>query len=880
MRLAPALQSFLALPAAERRIGPFLLVEQLGRGGFAPVWLAREAYGATELRTAAVKLFPLGGDGGDAPVASLVAVRGRILEEARALCRVEHPNVVRFYALALDEARSVGGLAMEHVAGTSLDQRLAVRGRISVPETLAVGIAIASALAAAHHKGIVHRDVKPANVVEAAGAYKLIDFGIAAADALNVVSSGSPVGGTAPRREERVRFDDLAPEALGTRASTLLDMLPARKGETKASTIPGALACGTLGYIDPACLALNAPADATSDLYGLGATLFECLTGRVPAAKPTDAGVGLRGDVLDGRATAPPLLDMAPEAPAALCGLVDALLRPERQARPSSAEWVATVLEQVRAELAGLTQALPPESVGPFRGLGRFREGDRGVFFGRSSEIAAALEVLRGRGLLALVGPSGSGKSSLARAGVLPAIAEGALGGWPKAWDAVSTEPGHDPRAAIAAALAPLVPDAGAREPEALIEALAERARSAERGVVLLIDQLEGLTTLPACPSRDWTILLLHGLASPASPGVRLVVTARRDLLDPLLALEGLGKSLIRGSVLIEPIAELTWAAVLEQALAAYGYALEDEALREEIAAGIAQTGSAMPLVQFALTELWEKRDKVAKKVTRAGLHAIGGLSGALERHAEATLAELGEEVAGAEQAAKGVLLSLTTPQGTRAARTLEELLDAAGPDAREVVEAFEQARLLVVAADGVTLAHEALLSQWGRLRAWVQEAQLLGEELERDAARWRADPTLRPLWRERRLALGEWLVGQRFTRLSADAVAFLKAARQERRARLVGIGVSVVIAATFVGLVGLVGLVGVAYIRVLKAKWQTEAVEQTNSRALIDQRERGREKAQAIDRLLEELRAARTEEQRRAVEIRIREVALEERGR
>jgi serine/threonine protein kinase len=126
---ASAIQRLLDLPYGERRIGPFLLVQPLGWGGFAPVWLAREVYGATELRAAAVKLFALG-----APLGPSGLVRRQLLEEARALCQVEHPSVVRFYALALDEARGVMGLAMEYVAGTPLDQRImavGARGRPS-----------------------------------------------------------------------------------------------------------------------------------------------------------------------------------------------------------------------------------------------------------------------------------------------------------------------------------------------------------------------------------------------------------------------------------------------------------------------------------------------------------------------------------------------------------------------------------------------------------------------------------------------------------------------------------------------------------------------------------------------------------------------------
>src|SRR5262249_42657512 len=106
-RLAPALQSFLELPADHRRIGPFHLVEPLGRGGFAPVWLAEEMYGTTKLRTAAVKIFcfdeaPASAERRPSAVSEAARRRDQITDEARALCRVEHPNIVRFYSLPMD----------------------------------------------------------------------------------------------------------------------------------------------------------------------------------------------------------------------------------------------------------------------------------------------------------------------------------------------------------------------------------------------------------------------------------------------------------------------------------------------------------------------------------------------------------------------------------------------------------------------------------------------------------------------------------------------------------------------------------------------------------------------------------------------------------
>src|SRR5262249_39046026 len=156
-------------------------------------------------------------------------------------------------------------------------------------------------------------------------------------------------------------------------------------------------------------------------------------------------------------------------------------------------------------------------------------------------------------GLAALIGPSGSGKSSLARAGVVPLVAEGALGSWPKRWDVVVVEPGPDPRATLRAALSRFVrvePDAA---PDAVVAALAERAQTVDAGVLVVVDQLEELATLATDVSRSFTVDLLSRIAERTLPGVRVLVAIRRDMLDPVLSLGSLGKAVVRGSVLIEP---------------------------------------------------------------------------------------------------------------------------------------------------------------------------------------------------------------------------------------------------------------------------------------------------------------------------------------
>jgi serine/threonine protein kinase len=341
VELPAPIADLLASPEAERAIGPFVLERQLGRGGFAPVWLAKERFGGAELRPAAVKLFSLEARGLDADRASHASAAARhkdqVVREAQALCRVEHPNVVRFYSIAVDDARGLVGLAMEYVTGLSLDRKLEAGGRMAPADVMELGLAVASALAAVHQAGLVHRDVKPSNVVEANGVYKLIDFGIASAD-----QRAHP---PAKKREKRVVLDDLPFDVVGTKMSMLSQARTVEDGTGDASSL--GFVTGTVGYIDPVVVATGAPADASSDLYGLGAMLYECLAGKVPASSAARAGTGLAGDVLDGRARPLPVATKAPATPEALARLVDALVSPERAARPASATDVAAELRRM-----------------------------------------------------------------------------------------------------------------------------------------------------------------------------------------------------------------------------------------------------------------------------------------------------------------------------------------------------------------------------------------------------------------------------------------------------------------------------------------------------------------------------------------------------
>jgi eukaryotic-like serine/threonine-protein kinase len=761
------------------RLGPFHVQKRLGKGGFAPVYLADEVYAGAVLRTVAIKVFVAPREGPLVSGAVDPRVREALVEEARALCRVEHPNVVRFHQIVEDEGAQLLGFAMELVRGTTLADTLDGVTTLDPMATLDVGIAVASALSAVHRAGLIHRDVKPQNIVESDGVYKLIDFGIAAHAATDGPVNVVPGGG---------RVVPPPPSALAT-AHTVPSV-----GDAAAATEVGfgnySLA-GTMGYMDPTCLVEGTPAVVASDLYALGCTLYECLTGRLPACPPDGRAGSLLADVAHGRLAPPAVRTLAIGAPAALAELVDALVAPDRGSRPKSADRVVAELERIRRVEGGRHVDLPPESEGPFRGLGCFEPRHRSVFLGRSMELSSGLETLRTHGLLTVVGPSGSGKSSLARAAILPAVEDGALGGWPKTWTSVVASPGKDARAAILAACAELAKPEDPDDPDALVQALLAHVERTGRGIVLLVDQLEELVTQGDHEGRRYTATLLTRIGARPLPGLRAVVAVRRDFLDPLFADEELGAAMSRGLMLVAPVALPVWRDILDEGISRYGYSLDDDA-RGSILSELRAVSDAMPIVQFALAKLWERRDTAKRRVTYAALASIGGLAGALELHAEEVTARIVERHGPpALDALRRLTLALTSPQGTRLSLDAASLaLRAQHPGAAEILAALEEARLVTREGDSVAFAHDAVIVSWRRLADWIREVRAereLAAELEAQAARFAARKERELLWAKRRLAEVRALLQKGAIAASAEAVAFVRASRRAELRRVAG---------------------------------------------------------------------------------------------
>lgn len=301
--------------------GPYRIVRQLGRGGFAPVYLAEEHHDGKKLRDVALKLFYLP-DGIDPASSEAETWREGVLAEARALCRVQHPSVVRFLSVLRDKSTDAFGLVMDYVGGESLEQRLGRLGQLDEQEVLEAVAQVAWALSAVHAAGLVHRDVKPANIVCGALGYKLIDFGV--------------VADLDPARRQAMEFE----------ARFLI--------------------VGTLGYIAPECLRGGTVATPASDLYALGVTLRRLITGRLPSEDETvaDAATVLADDITISVSTSqiPANSSVGVQQFNMKCRpdvvwLVEKLCAKEPLERPQHADWVAREIERMLAERRGVQSA-------------------------------------------------------------------------------------------------------------------------------------------------------------------------------------------------------------------------------------------------------------------------------------------------------------------------------------------------------------------------------------------------------------------------------------------------------------------------------------------------------------------------------------------
>jgi WD40 repeat protein/DNA-binding SARP family transcriptional activator/tRNA A-37 threonylcarbamoyl transferase component Bud32 len=393
----------------------------------------------------------------------------------------------------------------------------------------------------------------------------------------------------------------------------------------------------------------------------------------------------------------------------------------------------------------------------PYKGLRAFTEADARDFFGRG-ELAGRLATrLREEGpgsrFLAVVGPSGGGKSSVVRAGLVPAIRRGALGN-PEAFIA-EMFPGAHPVEEVEAALVrisvrpvPRLHDLLVSGSRGLLEAV-DLVAPGEAEVVLVVDQFEEVFTLTAHEQeRELFLESLRVAAADPESRLRVIVTLRADFYDRPLLYPRFGELLGERTEAVPPLTPDE----LEQAIRgpAEGVGVRPEpGLVAEMIADVAHQPGALPLLQYALTELFERRDD--QRLTLAAYREIGGITGALSARADRIYESMDPQ---SRRATKQLFLRLVTlgegRQDTRR-RVARSELDTLGvePEAIDVVvDTFGRHRLLTFDREPSTreptveIAHEALLSAWNRLRTWIDEAR---EDLRQDqglaraAAEWRA---------------------------------------------------------------------------------------------------------------------------------------------
>ncbi|WP_437722803.1 nSTAND1 domain-containing NTPase [Sorangium sp. So ce861] len=700
------------------RFEEYRLVQKLGSGGMGDVYLAHD----TLLdRMVAVKLIRA--ETADAEV------RARLLAEARAAARIQHPNVVAIYRVG--ELRGQLYIVSEFVRGQSLD-------RVTVPmpwqRVLELGAGLARGLAAAHRRGVLHLDIKPANaVLTFDGEAKLLDFGLAKLLDPAAVQAPAIRGVAAP---PGAHGDDAAlahgdePLDGGIReaaemAARLLDATRGVDGGTP-HYLPPELWCGEL-------------ATRRSDVYSLGALLFELCAG-VP---PHDDVPMLDLPRVVQCERPRPLAALAPGVDARLAAVIERCLEIEPAARFASGDELRDALEQLLAR--SRHASIAPEG-NPYRGLLVFDVEHRAVFYGRSSETGTILDRLRSEPMLVVAGDSGSGKSSLCRAGVLSLVLEGALGGG-RAFQAAMMVPGRRPLAALAAALEPVlgapaerIAEAVRAAPGSLVRDL--RARLGERGgLVLFIDQLEELATLSSPAEAALVGDVLSAFAA-RSPSLRLLATVRGDFLARVAGISGLGDEIERALYLLRPMSADKLREAITGPARAKGVAFESDAVVDALVESTARAEGGLPLLQFALAELWDARAAPDAPLSSADLAQIGGVEGALARHADRVLGRMPPAV---HAAARRLLGELITPQGTRARRAEVELAGPGGDEpARAALEALVQGRLLF-AREGeqgtvYEIAHEALIHGWGTLRHWLEEQReqrATRQRLDASAAEW-----------------------------------------------------------------------------------------------------------------------------------------------
>jgi serine/threonine protein kinase/formylglycine-generating enzyme required for sulfatase activity len=733
----------------------YRIVRMLGRGSMGVVFLGHDL---VLDRPVAIKFLNV--------VDASPRARERFLTEARAAARIQHPNVMAVHRVGELEGRLY--IIGEYIRGQSLNE---LKRPVPWQELLKLGVGLARGLACAHRMGVLHRDIKLANAMRSeAGEVKLLDFSLAKlfeSSANTEHSQAKPVlpteleatidrdshslpritidqgakGGrvvdstltASPDRPTSGPIPAPAPEVPPALDSTLTrgNVAQAALQRVRINESSDATVVGTPYYMAPELWRAE-PATRASDVYALGVLMYILGCGHPPIEGTSTLELARLTQETKPR----PLRVVAPWVDNRLAEIVDRCLRGPNERYPSA--------DELCSALESLSLGAGPAEVvrgNPYRGLQAFEARHRGVFFGRGTEIRGVTDRLRAEPFVLVAGDSGVGKSSLCRAGVLPVFTDQALDR--RNWTTLSLMPGRRPLQTLVSALASTLSlqeeplrDLLAGEPAELLRLIARR-QGKDQGLIIFIDQLEELVTLADRSQLQEVGRFLAEVASDI-PGVRLLATVRGDFLTRVAALPYIGLYINTAIYLLTPLSREGVREAIVGPARLQGVDFDSEALIEELVTAGAE--GSLPLMQFALAELWEARDTTTRQITIHDLERIGRVTGALARHADNVVNGLPPPQ---RIAVRRLLMRLVTIEDTRASLPREELItnDAAQDSA---LEALVRGRLVVVreAQDGTVyeIAHEALIRSWGTLQRWIseeREAREIRHRLELAALEW-----------------------------------------------------------------------------------------------------------------------------------------------
>ncbi|WP_158889307.1 BTAD domain-containing putative transcriptional regulator [Amycolatopsis anabasis] len=391
---------------------------------------------------------------------------------------------------------------------------------------------------------------------------------------------------------------------------------------------------------------------------------------------------------------------------------------------PDSREVPAPAAEPVRS---APPERRVPAGEAPYLGLRTFQAEDAARFFGRQALLDELLGRLADQRFLAVFGPSGSGKSSLLRAGLLAAIRADRVPGF-TGWTSVLLTPGEHPLRELAARLAAATGTPAAAlhrnltADPACLGPLLRGSGTTGSAALLLIDQFEEIFTLCADDQeRAHFIEALLSVVNTPSVPARVVLGVRADFYPSCAEFPALIALLRDQQVLVGPMAEACLRAVIEEPARFAGLTVEP-ALVETVLADVLGEPAALPLISHALLETWRRRD--GDVLTVGHYVRAGGVRGAIAQSADEVYAGLDP---GQRAIAREVFLRLTVPgegpEDTRRRAHRRELLGRADSgEVAEVLAHLADARLISLDEDTVTVTHESLIRGWPTLRNWINE--------------------------------------------------------------------------------------------------------------------------------------------------------------